>query len=75
MYDELFRTSEWRRMRLMRINWRHSGERTYANGEIAVRIGWRDGREVEQRVNVDMELVRRDGRAVIARLSEQPKAP
>jgi uncharacterized protein (TIGR02246 family) len=74
-YDELFRLSSWRRMQLTRINWRRAGDRAYAQGEIAVRIGWRDGREVEQRVAVEMELVRRDGRAVIARLSHQPKNP
>jgi hypothetical protein len=38
-----------------------------------VKIGWRDGREVEQRLAVDMELVRRDGRVVIAKLSQQPR--
>ena len=74
-YDELFRLSSWRRMQLTRINWRRAGDKAYAKGEIAVRIGWRDGREVEQRVDVEMELVRRDGRAVIARLSHQPKNP
>jgi ketosteroid isomerase-like protein len=74
-YDELFRLSNWRRMQLTRINWRRAGDRAYAKGEIAIRIGWRDGREVEERVAVDMELVRRDGRVVIARLSHQPKNP
>jgi uncharacterized protein (TIGR02246 family) len=74
-YDELFRLSSWRRMQLTRIHWRRAGDKAYAKGEIAVRIGWRDGREVEQRVNVEMEIVRRDGRAVIARLSHQPKNP
>ncbi len=74
-YDELFRLSSWRRMQLTRINWRRAGDKAYANGEIAVRIGWRDGREVEQKLAVEMELVRRDGRAVIARLSHQPKNP
>ena len=74
-YDELFRLSRWRRMQLTRISWRQMGDRAVAKGEITVRIGWRDGREVEQRVSVDMELVRRDGRVVIARLSHQPKNP
>jgi len=72
-YDELFRQSSWRRMQLTRINWRRVGDRALAKGEISVRIGWRDGREVEQRVAVDMELVRRDGRALIAKLSQQPR--
>lgn len=74
-YDELFRLSEWRKMKLTRVNWRRQGDRAYANGEMLVRIGWRDGREVEQRVAVDMELVRRDGRAVIAKLSHKLKEP
>jgi hypothetical protein len=71
-YDELFRLSQWRRMQLTRVNWKRVGDRTIAKGEITVRIGWRDGREVEQRLAVDIELVRRDGRVVIARLSQQP---
>lgn len=72
-YDELFRQSSWRRMQLTRIHWRRAGDRAHAKGEISVRIGWRDGREIEQRLAVDMELVRRDGRAVIARLDQQPR--
>jgi hypothetical protein len=72
-YDELFRLSQWRKMQLTRVNWKRIGDRAVAKGEITVRIGWRDGREVEQRLALDMELVRRDGRVVIARLSQQPK--
>lgn len=74
-YEELLRQSTWRRMQITRINWRRTGETARAKGEIAVRIGWRDGREVEQRHAVDMELARRDGRVVITRLSQQPSAP
>jgi len=72
-YDELFRLSQWRKMQLTRVNWKRVGDRAVAKGEITVRIGWRDGREVEQRLLLDMELVRRDGRVVIARLSQQAK--
>jgi len=74
-YDELFRLSQWRRMQLTRISWRPVGDRAIAKGELMVKIGWRDGRQVEQRVDVDMEIVRRDGHVVIAKLSHQPKAP
>jgi hypothetical protein len=74
-YDELFRLSSWRKMQLTRINWKRAGERTYAKGEIAVRIGWRDGREVDQRIAVDMEMAHRGGRLVITRLSHQPRTP
>ena len=72
-YDELFRLSQWRKMQLTRVNWKRVGNRAVAKGEVTVRIGWRDGREVEQRLALDMELVRRDGRVVIARLSQQPR--
>ena len=72
-YDELFRLSQWRKMQLTRVNWKRVGDRAVAKGEITVRIGWRDGREVEQRLLLDMELVRRDGRVMIARLSQQAK--
>ena len=74
-YAELFRLSQWRRMQLTRVNWRRDGDRAIANGEITVKIGWRDGREVEQRLNLDMELMRRDGRVVIARMTHQPRKP
>ena len=60
-------------MQLTRVNWRRTADRAFAKGEITIRIGWRDGREVEQRLALDMEIVRRDGRVVIARLSQQPK--
>ena len=72
-YDELFRLSQWRRMQLTRVNWKRVGNGAVAKGEITVKIGWRDGREVEQRIAMDMELVRRDGRVVIAKLSQQPR--
>ena len=72
-YDELFRLSQWRKMQLKGVNWQRVGDRAIGKGEIMVKIGWRDGREVEQRLAVDMELVRRDGRVVIAKLAHQPK--
>jgi hypothetical protein len=72
-YDELFRLSQSRRMQLTRVNWRRVGDRALAKGEIAVTVSWRDGREFEQRIAVDMELVRQGGRAVISRLSFQPR--
>jgi hypothetical protein len=40
---------------------------------MTVKIGWPDGREIEQRVAVEMELRRNGPRAVIARLSHQPR--
>ena len=61
-------------MQFRQINWRSVGERAHANGEIEVRIGWRDGREVRQRVAVDIEVARRDGRVVITRLAHEPGA-
>lgn len=74
-YDDVFRRSEWRRMQVVRMNWRRVGDTAQAKGEIAVRVGLRDGREHEERMSVDMELVRRDGRLVITRLDQRPGAP
>ncbi|HQU50248.1 MAG TPA: hypothetical protein PLM09_14170 [Casimicrobiaceae bacterium] len=71
----MFRRSEWRRMQVVRMNWRRVGDTAQAKGEIAVRVGLRDGREHEERMSVDMELVRRDGRLVITRLDQRPGAP
>lgn len=70
-YGELFRRSGWRRMSVRRLKWHAEGERTAAVGEISVKIGWRDGREVEQRIGLEMDLMRQGGRTVIARLSQQ----
>lgn len=74
-YDEVFRRSDWRRMRLTRVSWKHLGEVTHARAEAAIRMGWRDGREIEERLAMDIELVRRDGRVVITRLSQRAGAP
>ena len=74
-YDEVFRRSDWRRMRLTRVSWKHLGEVTHARAEAAIRMGWRDGREVEERLAMDIELARRDGRVVITRLSQRAGAP
>ncbi len=74
-YDELFRLSDSRRMQLTRINWRRDGDRTIAKGEVAVKIRWLGGSQVEQRVLVDMEVARRDGRLLITRLMHRPGSP
>ena len=74
-FDELFRRSDRRRMQYARVSWQRLGEQANARAEGAVRISWSDGREVEQRFAMDMELVRRDGRVVITRLSRPPGAP
>ena len=74
-YDDLFRQSDSRQLQLMRMNWRRTGDVALANGEIAIRVRWRDGRQVEQRMTIDMELARRDGRIVITRLAQRPSAP
>ena len=70
-YDDLFRRSDWRRMQLTRVSWRSAGDAAQARAEAAVRIGWRDGGEVEQRIALDVELARRGGRVVITRMSQQ----
>lgn len=74
-YDDVFRRSQWRRMQVIRMNWRRVGDTAQARGEVAVRTGLRDGREHEERLSLDMELVRRDGRLVITRLDQRPGAP
>jgi len=70
-YNEMFQRSSWRKMSLKQMLWRSNGERIDASGEMALKIGWKDGREVEQRIAVEMELVRRSGHTVIARLSQR----
>ena len=60
-----------RKILLRQLLWRAAGERTEATGEILVKIGWRDGREVEQRVALEMDLVRRENRTVISRLLQR----
>ena len=72
-YDQLFKSTAWRRMAISQLAWKPVGDHTEAKGEFLVKTGWRDGREVEQRVAVDMELVHQDGRAVIGKLNLQPR--
>lgn len=72
-YDQLFRSTISRRMSITQMRWQAVGDRTEAKGELMVKTSWRDGREAEQRVAVDMELVRQGGRAVISKLGLQPR--
>jgi hypothetical protein len=72
-YDQLFRSTISRRMTISQMRWQAVGDRTEAKGELTVKTAWRDGREAEQRVAVDMEFVRQGGRAVISRLGLQPR--
>lgn len=74
-YDELFRRSDWRRMNVARMSWKLSGDVAQVTAEGAVRIAWRDGREAEERLALDMDLARRDGRVVIIRLAQRVGAP
>jgi hypothetical protein len=38
-----------------------------------VKIGWRDGREAEQRVSFDVDIVSHEGQALIARLTHEAR--
>ncbi len=69
-YNELFMRSTSRRMNVRQLRWHSAGERTQATGEFVVRIAWRDGRELEQRLGVELDLVNRGGRTVISRMSQ-----
>ena len=70
-YDELFSKTVYRRIALKQLRWRAAGEHTNVSGEIGIKTIWRDGREADQRMALDIQLVRRDGKAVIARLTQQ----
>ena len=72
-YDQLFRSTTVRRMTISQMRWQAVGDKTEAKGELTMKTSWRDGREAEQRVTVDMEFVRQGGRAVISRLGMQPR--
>jgi ketosteroid isomerase-like protein len=74
-YDDLFRRSDSRRMSVSRMSWTLSGDVAQVKAEGAVRIAWRDGREAEERLALDMDLARRDGRVVIVRLAQRTGAP
>ncbi len=74
-YDDLFRRSDSRRMSVSRMSWTLSGDVAQVKAEGAVRIAWRDGREAEERLALDMDLARRDGRVVIIRLAQRTGAP
>ena len=72
-YDEFFRSTAWRRMAVAQLIWKPVGDRTEAKGELMLKTGWRDGREVEQRVALDLELTRQGGRAVISKMLLVPR--
>ena len=55
-YDHVFRSTVWRRMSISQLRWQSVGDRTEGKGELMSRIAWADGREVEQRVAMEMEL-------------------
>ncbi|MCC6869675.1 MAG: DnaJ domain-containing protein [Burkholderiales bacterium] len=73
-YAEVFRQSAWRRLQLTRIHWRRAGDAARATGEAVTTIDWGDGREVTQRFQIGVELVRRDGHVLITRLTRGPGA-
>lgn len=74
-YDDLFQRSDWRRMKISRMSWKLAGEVAQVRAEGAVRIAWRDGREVEERFALDMDLAWRGGRVFIIRLAQRTSAP
>ncbi len=74
-YEALYKDSVLRRMRLARVSWTPDGDAMRAIADADVRIGWRDGRESEQRLSMELELARREGRVVITRISQVPGLP
>lgn len=72
-YDQLFQATAWRRMDVSQLRLQFDGDRTQATGDLDVKIGWRDGRSIEQRIAMDMELVHRGDRTVIAKLTHRPR--
>ncbi len=74
-YDDLFRRSDGRRMNVSRMSWTLSGEVAQVRAEGTVRSAGRDGRDAEERLALDMDLARRDGRVVIIRLAQRVGAP
>jgi curved DNA-binding protein CbpA len=72
-YAEFFRATRQRRLRVESLNWSNASGMTQARGEATVQAEYFDSPgTLERRVEVEMDIALRDGRARITRLSLFP---
>jgi hypothetical protein len=72
-YQDFFRATRQRRLRMDQLQWRSAADLAQARGSATVIADYVDGaRHVEQKVDVEIDIALRDGRAGITRLSLFP---
>jgi len=74
-YDEFFRGTRSRQLRIDRLAWTAAPGGANAQGEATVRAEYADRAPFEKHVDVQLGIVVRDGRARLARMNLFPIAP
>jgi hypothetical protein len=74
-YGDFFRATQSRELRIERLAWNTSPGAATAKGEATVRAQYADRAPLERRVDVQMDIVLRDGKARIRSLALFPDAP
>jgi curved DNA-binding protein CbpA len=74
-YSDFFRATKQRRLRMDQLNWRTSAQSVQARGAATLIADYADGAgRVERKLDVEIDIAMRDGRAGITRLSLFPDA-
>jgi len=74
-YGDFFRATQSRELRIERLAWNTSPGAATAKGEATVRAQYADRAPLERRVDLQMDIVLRDGKARIRNLALFPDAP
>jgi hypothetical protein len=72
-YDQVFRSTLWRRMSISQLRWQSVGDRTEGRGELMSKIGWRMVVKWSSALRCRWSSCAVAGDVVIARLSLQPR--
>jgi curved DNA-binding protein CbpA len=74
-WEGYFSSTGSRNLSVDQLTWRREGERIYARGRAEMTATGKDGAPIAKRGSLEMDLVSRGGKAVIARLVLYPLAP
>lgn len=71
-YQDFFRATKQRRLRMNLLNWRNAGDVAQARGDATLIAEYADGNRVERSLDIEIDIAMREGRAGITRLSLFP---
>jgi len=74
-YGDFFRATQKRELRIERLAWNTSPGTATAKGEATVRAQYADRAPLDRRVDLQMEIVLRDGQARLRNLALFPDSP